>query len=69
MISFITHFDTSRDYTLQFTITHTYTNVHNHVFTVVAWYWLSSVDVLLHMGYRTVPDLSYQLLTKTAHND
>jgi hypothetical protein len=32
---FIVHFDTVRDYTLQFTITHT--SVHSHVFTTVAW--------------------------------
>jgi hypothetical protein len=41
VIGFIEHFDTARDYTLQFTITHTHTHthtsVHSHIFTVVAW--------------------------------
>jgi hypothetical protein len=29
-------FDKARDYTLQFTITHTYTSIHSHAFTAVA---------------------------------
>jgi hypothetical protein len=33
MKGFIGLFDTARDYTLQFTITHTQTSVHSHVFT------------------------------------
>jgi hypothetical protein len=33
MIGFIGLFDTSRDCTLQFTITHTHTSVYSHVFT------------------------------------
>jgi hypothetical protein len=37
MIGFIEYFNTSRDYTLQFTVTHTHTHthtsVHSHVFT------------------------------------
>jgi hypothetical protein len=37
MTEFIVLFDTSRDYTLHFTITHTHTSVHSHVFTAVAW--------------------------------
>jgi hypothetical protein len=35
MTGLIGLFDTRRDYTLQFTITHT--SVHSHVFTAVAW--------------------------------
>jgi hypothetical protein len=31
----IAHFDTARDYTLQFTVTHT--SIHSHVFTTVVW--------------------------------
>jgi hypothetical protein len=33
MIGFIGPFDTAHDYTLQFTLTHTYTSVHSHLFT------------------------------------
>jgi hypothetical protein len=33
MTRFIAHFDTARDYTLQFTITHT--SAYNHVFSIV----------------------------------
>jgi hypothetical protein len=36
MTRFVAHFDTARDYTLQFTITHIYTSVHSHVFTAIA---------------------------------
>jgi hypothetical protein len=50
-------------------ILHTYTSVHNHIFTVVASQRLSSADVPLPLGSRTVTGLSYQLLTTTAHND
>jgi hypothetical protein len=59
---FIGLFDTARDYTLQFTITytHTYTSVHSYA---VARYRLPTADVPLP------PDLSYQLLTTTAHTD
>jgi hypothetical protein len=36
MTLFIAHFDTARDYTLEFTITHKHTSVIP-VFTAVAW--------------------------------
>jgi hypothetical protein len=35
MTWFIAHFDTARDYTLQFTITQT--SVHSHTLTAIAW--------------------------------
>jgi hypothetical protein len=36
MTGFIGPFDTARDYTLQFTVTHAHASVHSHVFTSVA---------------------------------
>jgi hypothetical protein len=63
MTRFIAHFDTARDYTLQFTITHT--NVHSNVFIVVAWQRLPTTDLPLPLGSRTLAGLSYQLLTAT----
>jgi hypothetical protein len=35
MTGFIGYFDTARDYTLQFNVTHT--SVHSYVLTAVAW--------------------------------
>jgi hypothetical protein len=67
MAGFIGIFDTAGDYTTQFTVTHT--SVHSHVFTAVALYWLPTAEVPLLLGSWTVPGLSYQLLTATAHND
>jgi hypothetical protein len=66
---FIAHFDTAHDYTLQFTVTHTHTSVHSHVFTAIAWWWLPMADVPLPVDFRNVPGLSYQLLTATTHNN
>jgi hypothetical protein len=37
MTEFIGLFDTERDYTLKFTITHTHASAHSDVFTAVAW--------------------------------
>jgi hypothetical protein len=34
-----------------------------------AWWRLPTVDVTLPLGFQTVPGLSYQLLTTTAHNN
>jgi hypothetical protein len=72
MIGFIGLFDTARDYTLQFTIIHTHT--HTQVSAVraslaVARQRFPTADVPLPIGSRTIPGLSYQLLTATAHND
>jgi hypothetical protein len=39
------------------------------VSSAVAWSHLLTADVALPLGSRTVPVLSYQLLTATAHND
>jgi hypothetical protein len=36
---------------------------------VVAWSRLSTADAPLPLGSRTVPGLSYRVLTATAHND
>jgi hypothetical protein len=69
MIGFIGLFDAARGYTLQYTVTHTHTSAHSHVFTAVAWQRLSTADFPLPQGSRTVPGHSYQLLTATAHND
>jgi hypothetical protein len=64
MIAFIGHFDTASDYALHFTIAHTHTHtVHSHVYIAVAWQWLLTADVALSLGFRTIPGLSYQLLT------
>jgi hypothetical protein len=49
--------------------THAHTSVHCHVFTAISLQLLPTADVPLPLGSRTVPDLSYQLLTATAHND
>jgi hypothetical protein len=70
MIGFSGLFNTVRDYTLQFTVTHT----HTPVFTVtsllaVVWYRLPKAEVPLPLVSRTVPGLSYHLLKATAHNN
>jgi hypothetical protein len=69
MIGFIELFDTTRDYTLQFTITHTHACVHNHVYTNRCSVAAFNDDVPLPLSSRTTRGLSYQLLTATAHND
>jgi hypothetical protein len=69
MTRFIAHFDTARDYTLQFTITHTHTSVHSHVFTADARQQLPTAAVALPLDSRTVPGRSYQLLRATANKD
>jgi hypothetical protein len=64
MSGFVGLFDTARDYTLQFTITHT--NVHCNVFT-------SRCSVAAfndgRFASRAIAGVSYQLLTATANND
>jgi hypothetical protein len=55
MIKFIWLFDTAHDYILQFTITCTRARTHKSVHS--------------HIFTSAIPDLSYQLLTATAHND
>jgi hypothetical protein len=45
------------------------TVVHSHIFTAVAWWRLSAADVPFPVCSRSVPGLSYQLLTETAHKD
>jgi hypothetical protein len=39
MTGFTAHFDTARDYNLQFTVKHTHKHaiVHSHVFIAVTW--------------------------------
>jgi hypothetical protein len=55
---------------LQFTVHYyTHTSVHSHVFITIAWQRLPTADIPLPLGSLTVPGLSYQLLTATAHND
>jgi hypothetical protein len=43
MTGFTAYLDTARNYTVQFTITHT--SVNSHVFTAVAWQRLPMADV------------------------
>jgi hypothetical protein len=74
MIGFIGHFDTARDYTLQFIVkthtltsvhsqfivkTHTLTSVHSLIFTAVARWRLPTADVSLPLGSRTIHGLSF----------
>jgi hypothetical protein len=68
MIGFTGLFDTVCDYTLQFTITHTHSSVHNHVFTVVASQQNPTVDAALPLAFSSLAGFSYQLLTATSHN-
>jgi hypothetical protein len=35
---------------------------------VIGWQRFPTADVPLPLGYRTVPGLSYQILTATSHN-
>jgi hypothetical protein len=69
---FIGLFNTARDYTLQFSITHTQTHthasVHSHVFTSRCSVEASTADVPLPLGSRNIPGLSCQLLTARARN-
>jgi hypothetical protein len=74
--------DTARDYILQFTVTHTYTHTHTHTHArartllstvtsplAVARKRLSTADFPVPLCFRTIPGLSYQLLTATAHKE
>jgi hypothetical protein len=65
MTRFIGSFNAARVYTLQFTIIHTHTNVHSHVFTAVARYRLQQRTLPLLCVPKLSPCLSYQLLTAT----
>jgi hypothetical protein len=65
MTGFIRLFDTARDYTLQFTITHAQLSTVTSSLAV-AWYRLSTAGVSLP---ELSPGLGYQLLTATARND
>jgi hypothetical protein len=67
MTRFIAHFDTARDYNLQFIITHS--TINSHVFTAVAWKRPPRVDVPLPADSQNVPDLRCQLPTATAHHN
>jgi hypothetical protein len=58
VIGFIGPFDTARDYTLQFSITHT--SVYSHIFTSRCSVTASTADVTLPVDSRIVPGLSYQ---------
>jgi hypothetical protein len=76
MIEFIGLFDTVHDYPWQFTITHTHTHTPTHSAMspvlsslAVAGSQLAMADVPLPLGSWTIPGLSYQLLTPTAHNN
>jgi hypothetical protein len=55
MSGYIGLFDTSRDYTLQFTMTHTHTNVHSHVFTSRCSLATSSVGRSPSSGFPNCP--------------
>jgi hypothetical protein len=55
--------------TLYKSLLHTHTSVHSHVFTSRCSVAVSTAEVPLPLGSRTVPGLSYPLLTATAHND
>jgi hypothetical protein len=60
--------------TLDSSLLHTHTHTHTLVYVVtsslaVAWYRLSTTDVPLPLGSRTIPGLRYQLVTAAAHND
>jgi hypothetical protein len=48
---------------------HTHTSVQSHVFTAVAWQWLTMAGIPFPLGFWTVPSPSYQLLTVAAHYD
>jgi hypothetical protein len=48
--------------------TRTHRLVSNHIFTATAWYQLQTADIPLPLSSRSVPSLSYQLLTARAHN-
>jgi hypothetical protein len=64
MIGFAELFDTTHDYTLQFTISSTVTSP-----PAVVRLWLPAADILLPLSSRTILGFSYWLLTATAHND
>jgi hypothetical protein len=67
MIRFIGLYDTACDYIWQFTNTNML-SVHSNVSIAIAWSWLSTFDDPLPLGSRTVPGLSYNILTATAQN-
>jgi hypothetical protein len=62
MIGFIDLFETARDYTLQYTVTHT---VHSHVFTSRCSAAASNGGRSPSSGFPNYP----RLLTATAHYD
>jgi hypothetical protein len=67
MTWFIAHFDTVHDYTLQFTITHTLLPTVTSSLPLLG---SSFQRRIFHpLGSQTVPGLSYQHLTATAHNN
>jgi hypothetical protein len=49
--------------------THTHTSVHSPIFTSCCSVAASMVDIPLPLVSQTIPGLSYQLLTATAHNN
>jgi hypothetical protein len=55
VIRFIELFDKARDYTLQFTIT------HSDVFNAVAWQRLLTADVSIPLGSELSPDSATSL--------
>jgi hypothetical protein len=68
MIGFIGLLDPARDYTLWFTDTHTLTPVSRVTSLLPLLGSGFNADVPLPLCSRTVPGLSYQLLTATARS-
>jgi hypothetical protein len=58
----------ANSHTLQFTTARTKTFQSAVSSPVVAWQRLPTAGFPLTVGSRTIPSLSYQLLTATAHN-
>jgi hypothetical protein len=69
IIGFIGVFDTTCDFTAQFTVTHMHMHVHTHTHPCPQSCLHCHCLVALPLGSQTVPSLSYQLLTPTAHNN
>jgi hypothetical protein len=69
MSLFIAHFDRVRDYTLQFTITHTYISVHSHASLPLPGGGFQRRIFPFLWVPELFPCLSYQLLTTTTHKD
>jgi hypothetical protein len=70
LIGFIAHFDTARDYTLQFTIRHTHISVHSNVFTSLCLVTASNGRRSPSSGFLSYPcasasSFSQQQLTRT----